>query len=189
MPLTGAEGTAATPGSTLCRSCGLCCRGTYHSVALLRAAEVEPARALGLEVLEADRSGASAFALPCPRLEGDLCGVYARRPSSCREYRCGVLRRLEAGEIGLERALEIVRGARERVAAVNRELDVPAQAPLPWRRIERELAPSPPGSAADARAGSAARARLGLRIATLRVYLGQHFRREADGRWLERSVA
>ena len=60
-----------------------------------------------------------ASAQPCAAHRGDHCGVYAERPKSCAEYRCALLRRVDAGEVGRTEALGRVAEARALIAELR----------------------------------------------------------------------
>ena len=49
---------------------------------------------------------------PCSALRGGACACYPERPLACRRYRCALLAALEAGEVELGPALEVVARAR-----------------------------------------------------------------------------
>jgi Fe-S-cluster containining protein len=66
--------------------------------------------ALGLTV--EDVNGRPAFRQPCPLYRGDRCSVYDRRPPSCGEFRCALLRKYADGGVGLETATALAREAR-----------------------------------------------------------------------------
>jgi hypothetical protein len=102
---------SAADGSSLCLSCGLCCDGS-----LLRDVRVYPDErpaALGLRLTLIDDGTRLSFALPCPLFKDNRCSVYDERPRSCRAFRCGLLRKLDRGEITLERARQIVSTTRQ----------------------------------------------------------------------------
>ena len=96
--------------TTLCTSCGLCCTGALHRDALLYADELDSARAQGLKIIDGDRP---AFALPCPKLVGTSCSIFASRPRVCGGYKCQLLLDLEDGNTTLDNALATVGIARE----------------------------------------------------------------------------
>src|SRR5688500_2967630 len=87
---SAAPGTApdSSLGSALCTQCGLCCTGALHKAAVLDPDEIADARALGLPILDREKPG---FALPCPRLDGTVCTIYASRPRVCGRYKCQLL--------------------------------------------------------------------------------------------------
>lgn len=111
-PANGPQHEIVTRGeesaTQLCKSCGICCRGLLHSHGVLNDDEFERLAALGLELVE---GGQSAFVLPCSKFAG-CCTIYDERPGACRGFRCALLRNLDNKQIGLPKALEIVREAR-----------------------------------------------------------------------------
>jgi uncharacterized protein len=100
--------------SGLCLACGLCCTGALHRGVEVKAEHVPLVRSLGLAV--EDVSGAHAFRLPCPLYLGDRCTVYERRPPSCREFRCALLRKYADGRVDFETATALAREARLLIA-------------------------------------------------------------------------
>ena len=110
------------PASTLCTSCGLCCKGALHVRAILKPGEAGPALALGLPV-EAD---GLAFTLPCPKLIDRKCSIYNSRPSVCAGYKCQLLLDFDVGKIGFERAMYTVARARAMLAELAADRAAPA---------------------------------------------------------------
>ena len=93
---------------SLCVSCGLCCDGTLFNRAKTSFEEAPRVRSHGLEVYPDE----THFALPCPRLDGTACTIYADRFRVCRTFRCKLLRGVDAGEISLDRATALVAEAK-----------------------------------------------------------------------------
>lgn len=106
--------------SDLCTACGLCCAGPLFIEILLDPAERDLAERLGLPVMD-DEDG-PVLAFPCTRLDGACCTVYADRPTGCRTFRCTLLRRLDANEVPLFHALELVESALVAARALEAEL-------------------------------------------------------------------
>ena len=100
--------------STLCLACGLCCTGALHGAVEVKAEHAAQVRLLGLVVETVN--GRQAFRQPCPLFAGGRCGEYARRPPSCEEFRCTLLRRLERGDVDLPGALALAAEARSLIA-------------------------------------------------------------------------
>ena len=105
-------------GSVLCTRCGLCCMGVVHYTAALDPDEIHHATALGLPVQTGEHR--PAFSLPCPRLEGTICGIYAERPNACRRYRCQLLLDVDAGSVPAAFALS---ASRMRAVVSQRRLE------------------------------------------------------------------
>ena len=109
-----------TDATSLCRACGLCCRGVWFSNVELDEGEVEPAKRIGLNVEFAD--GQAKFHQPCVMHDGNGCTAYQTwRPRRCIEYRCSLLISLDAGEVAFEEALQHVANARVMSERVEKE--------------------------------------------------------------------
>lgn len=154
-------------GSELCTRCGLCCTGALHDTAKLDADEVVGATALGLPVVDRE---SPCFALPCPKLEGTLCGIYGNRPRVCGRYRCGLLQKLEAGDVSFEAAAAKVDSAQGLVARV-RDLAPPGMT-LPHARAL---------ALAEPKGGETAQMHLRLAATAMVMYIDRNFRNEREG--------
>src|ERR1035441_8546815 len=93
----------------LCPNCGLCCDSTLFADVELRAGD-DPQRLakLGLTI-EKKGKNKLAFAQPCACFDGKLCGIYHDRPKRCRLFECGLLKRVDAGEMTPGAALKKIR--------------------------------------------------------------------------------
>src|SRR5271170_4644277 len=90
----------------LCPNCGLCCNGVLFADVELRAGDdAERLRQLGL-TLEKKGQGRLAFAQPCACFDGKFCGIYADRPKRCRTFECGLLKKVQSGEMTATAALK-----------------------------------------------------------------------------------
>ena len=69
--------------SALCLACGLCCAGAFYDLVPLDPDELDHARKLRLPLF--DREPLLTFRLPCPRLDGTACTVYAERPAGTEQ--------------------------------------------------------------------------------------------------------
>ena len=96
----------------LCPNCGLCCDSTLFADVELRASD-KPARLsqLGLTLLKKSKT-VTAFAQPCACFDGKLCRIYADRPKRCGLFECGLLKRVDAGEMTAGAALKKISKAR-----------------------------------------------------------------------------
>ena len=148
------------PSTILCTSCGLCCTGALHRDALLYPDEVDSARAQGIEIIDGDRP---AFALPCPKLVGTSCSIFATRPRVCGGYKCQLLLDLEGGRTTLDNAL----------ATVETALDL----------VERAWT-----SASAAGDSELAASHLRLNRTARALYLDKHFMNSTDRKILEMTV-
>jgi uncharacterized protein len=159
-------------GSSLCTRCGLCCTGALHDRALLDSDEIAHAEGLGLPVRVADRP---VFALPCPKLAGTLCSIYADRPRVCSRYKCQLLLDVEAGAVTLDAALATV--AEARVLADLALEAMPEPMGFPEARVLVDRTPNE--SASDETLSRLSRLKLALTIFSL--YLDRNFRKEKEG--------
>ncbi len=104
----------------LCPQCGLCCNGVLFADVKLRPGD--DARRLAELGLTLEKKGRQqAFAQPCACFDGKLCRIYAERPVRCRTFECGLLKRVQAGELSAAAALKKIADA-QRLAKKVREL-------------------------------------------------------------------
>lgn len=110
-------------GQQLCLACGMCCSGDLYKNSWLDAEEVEPARRLGLPIVDNSQCK-KAFQQPCPKHIGDRCTVYndERKPTVCSSYQCKLLKRYLHGDVELEESLGYVRQARTLIADLRAEI-------------------------------------------------------------------
>lgn len=117
---------------TLCKSCGLCCSGHLFAWVRLNANELDKSEALGLNVIRNDPRQ-RGFTQPCPVWQGGICTVYTAPdyPSSCRKYKCQLLREMEDDNISLSNAMTVV----EETLAMIREIEplLPASSAISFR--------------------------------------------------------
>ncbi|MBB3860521.1 hypothetical protein GGQ88_001787 [Novosphingobium hassiacum] len=155
--------------SRLCLACGMCCDGTLHDYARLRACDIEPATAVGLPTFNT-ADGLPAMPLPCQYLDGAACRRYDDwRPSICGEYQCQLQLRAAAGECTEAQAMDLIASA---LAARDRVIEVvaPGTTLTDARKRFGELA-------ASKQALSPADARLVARVFALERVLDPHFRK------------
>ena len=110
----------------LCPNCGLCCDSTLFADVELRAGDdALRLKKLGLTITNKTPTKL-AFAQPCACFDGKLCRIYADRPSCCRKFDCGLLKRVESGEMAPGAALKNISEAKrkaEQVRELLRSLD------------------------------------------------------------------
>jgi len=105
----------------LCPKCGLCCNGVlFADVELRKGDDAQRLAELGLSLKKKGRK--QAFAQPCACFDGKLCRVYAERPVYCRAFECGLLKRVAAGGMEAEAALEKIAGAQQLAEKVRQLL-------------------------------------------------------------------
>jgi Putative zinc- or iron-chelating domain len=94
-----------SPGSILCKSCGLCCTGHLFIWTKLRSAELDAAEALGLNVFRSVPRQ-RGFSQPCPLWQGQ-CTIYSspHYPHSCRTFKCKLLKKVLDETTSLPEAL------------------------------------------------------------------------------------
>jgi hypothetical protein len=103
----------------LCPNCGLCCDSTLFADVELRAGDDAKRQAkLGLTI-QKNTQTKLAFAQPCVCFDGKLCGIYADRPKRCRTFECGLLKRVQAGELEAGAALKTIAKTKLQVEAVR----------------------------------------------------------------------
>jgi Fe-S-cluster containining protein len=103
----------------LCPNCGLCCDSTLFADVELRAGD--DAKRLAKLGLTIEKKGKTklAFAQPCAGFDGQLCNLYGDRPKRCRLFECGLLKRVEAGDMTAGAALKKISEAKKRAEKVR----------------------------------------------------------------------
>ena len=117
--MTDTDRTNESPGTILCKSCGLCCTGHLFSWVRLKASELAPSRALGLNVIRSDPRQ-RGFTQPCPLWQGQ-CTVYTspHYPRVCRTYQCKLLKEVLDENTSLPEALTVVQQAKGTIHEVE----------------------------------------------------------------------
>ncbi len=95
-------------GETLCKECGLCCEGIFHTVVYLKTDN-------DLRIVEKSnipfefnkKINCPTFKLPCPVFNG-VCTIYPERLSVCQNHQCDLLQSVLNDEIALVDAQSIV---------------------------------------------------------------------------------
>lgn len=96
----------------LCPNCGLCCDSTlFADVELRKGDDPQRLAKLGLTVLQKTKAKL-AFAQPCACFDGKFCTIYATRPERCRLFECGLLKRVQSGEMTASAALQKISEAK-----------------------------------------------------------------------------
>jgi uncharacterized protein len=104
--------------SQLCPNCGLCCNGVLFADVELRAGD-DAGRLAELGLSLAKKGGKLAFAQPCACFDGKLCGIYADRPKRCQTFECGLLKRVQGGELDADAALKTIFKTKHRAEKVR----------------------------------------------------------------------
>jgi Fe-S-cluster containining protein len=131
------DAAAVTDDTGPCVGCGLCCDGTLYDRAKVAPGEEPTLEALGLQLETVGER--TYFLQPCRFQSCGRCTNYADRWTICRSFRCALLRRYQAGEIGLEEARATVKTALQLRDAV-RQNDPGAAIVGGRRRLRRQLA-------------------------------------------------
>lgn len=103
----------------LCPNCGLCCDSTLFADVELRAGDdAKRLRKLGLTLFQKTKTRL-AFDQPCACFDGKLCAIYVDRPKRCRLFECGLLKRVDAGEMTAGAALKQIAAAKQEAERVR----------------------------------------------------------------------
>jgi hypothetical protein len=117
--MTEIEYSRASEATTLCKECGLCCSGHLFSWVRLNARELTPLENMGISVIRSDPRQ-RGFLQPCPLWNGE-CTIYGSHqyPRGCDSYNCKLLRELLDESVSLQKAIRVVRRAKERMRKVE----------------------------------------------------------------------
>lgn len=108
--------------SQLCPNCGVCCDSTLFADVELRAGDdIKKLAQSGLTLHQKTKSKL-AFSQPCACFDGQLCKIYGDRPKRCRLFECGLLKKVEAGEMSAGAALKKISEAKKRAEKVREML-------------------------------------------------------------------
>ena len=110
-----------SPISQLCPNCGLCCNGVLFADVELQRGD-HAGRLIDLGMALKKKGMKRAFVQPCHCFDGKLCGIYADRPMCCRTFECGLLKRVQAGELEAKSALIQIAATQKRVEKVRQLL-------------------------------------------------------------------
>ena len=107
--------------SALCPACGLCCNGVlFADVELQKGDNAGHLIDLGMALKK--KGMERAFVQPCRCFDGKLCRIYADRPKRCATFECGLLKRVQAGEMPAPAALKRIADAKKLAEKVRRLL-------------------------------------------------------------------
>ena len=119
---TQEEQIVRSEGAQLCLHCGLCCKGYFHSQAIINNEEdLNLAKNMGASIVEYT-DNKQYFQLPCPKFN-EKCSIYPYRPSVCENHQCDLLKRVLEGEIGLEKAINISSEMKKLCTTLDQVLD------------------------------------------------------------------
>jgi Fe-S-cluster containining protein len=105
----------------LCPNCGLCCNGVLFADVELQKGD-NAGRLIDLGMSLKKKGMKRAFAQPCHCFDGKLCRIYADRPKRCATFDCGLLKRVQSGEMPAPAALKRIADTKKLVEKVRRLL-------------------------------------------------------------------
>jgi very-short-patch-repair endonuclease/Fe-S-cluster containining protein len=122
-PRLGGERESASPSAInlLCPACGLCCNGVLFADVELQKGD-NAGRLIDLGMSLKKKGMKRAFVQPCRCFDGKLCRIYADRPKRCATFECGLLKRVQAGEMPASAALKRIADAKKLAEKVRRLL-------------------------------------------------------------------
>jgi len=159
----------------LCPNCGLCCNGVLFADVELRAGD-DPGRLAELGLTLGMKGSKLAFSQPCACFDGKLCGIYADRPRRCRTFECGLLKRVQDGQLQAAAALKTIAATKrqaEKVRMMLRQLGQVDERMAMTRRYTEAM--SAPIDLADEETDSDRRGELMLAVAELMQKLQRNF--------------
>jgi Fe-S-cluster containining protein len=89
----------------LCPKCGLCCNGVLFADVELQKGD-DAGRLIEAGMSLKKKGMKRVFVQPCHCFDGTLCRIYDDRPQRCRAFECGLLKRVQAGEMEVKPALK-----------------------------------------------------------------------------------
>ena len=123
--------------SSLCPDCTLCCDGTLFSSIPLAAGEADRMEARGLPLIR--RGTGTSLPQPCQCLNANLCTHYEDRPLQCMQFKCGLLKSVEAGERTTDETRTLIRETSRQITKL-RELLARAPSTPDTHPLSRRLA-------------------------------------------------
>ena len=105
----------------LCPACGLCCNGVLFADVELQKGD-NAGRLIDLGMALKKKGMKRAFVQPCRCFDGKLCRIYADRPKRCATFECGLLKRVQSGEVPQSAALKSIAAAKKLVEKVRQLL-------------------------------------------------------------------
>jgi uncharacterized protein len=102
----------------LCPNCGLCCNSVLFADVELQPGD-DAGRLIELGMSLKQKGMKRAFVQPCRCFDGKLCRIYEDRPRRCRTFECGLLKRVQSGEMTAAAALKRIAEARKLVEKVR----------------------------------------------------------------------
>ena len=92
----------------LCKTCGLCCQGVFHSYAYIyNDKDRQFVNDMNADVTFLEEDNLDAFPLPCIAFD-TICTSYLNRPTACREHECDLLKNYKNKKITFDKAIDII---------------------------------------------------------------------------------
>jgi hypothetical protein len=106
----------------LCPNCGLCCDSTlFADVELQKGDDAKRLTKSGLTIFQKTKKK-FAFSQPCACFDGKFCKIYDERPQRCRQFECGLLKKVAANEMTTSAALKKISAAKAKAEKVRQLL-------------------------------------------------------------------
>ena len=110
----------------LCPHCGLCCNGVLFADVELQKDD-DAGRLIGLGLPLKKKGAKRVFVQPCACFDGKLCKIYGDRPARCKTFECGLLKRVQDGDMEVKAALKRIDETLRLVEKVRRLLRASGQ--------------------------------------------------------------
>ncbi len=105
----------------LCTHCGLCCNGVLFDLVRLQPQDsVQELTRLGMKLRR--KKTQPWFPQPCQFLQSCACTIYEHRPTRCRLFECQQLKKLQAGQITEQDAVQMIANVKAKVAEIDSQL-------------------------------------------------------------------
>jgi uncharacterized protein len=106
--------------SQLCLACGICCNGVLFKDVVLQLQDDDRQWPKLASIV---RGRQRRLAQPCPALgAGNVCRIYAERPTDCRHFECLLYKAVQAGRLKSEAARTVIQTALKRAERVRKLL-------------------------------------------------------------------
>ena len=105
----------------LCPKCGLCCNGVLFADVQLQPGD-DAKRLAELNLALRRKKSKTIFTQPCSCFDGKWCRIYSERPGRCRDFECGLLQQVDAGQLTVPAALKRIRQAQHQAEKVRVQL-------------------------------------------------------------------
>lgn len=93
--------------ATLCKACGMCCRGAWFANIKITVKEVENLKS-STKLKPYTKKDKFYSPQPCPELKDNGCSIYINRPVDCHNYECELLVNLNTNKKSLDECFKRV---------------------------------------------------------------------------------